>query len=102
MPWLTCTVEMHSRRAGEPVRGEFEGRSIFECAWAAVCTWCQLWYYDSQALVTVQHGDRVWHVRQDRLKAWRPLVLAQTARQRLAEAKERDPEGKQVPGPQGQ
>lgn len=97
MPWLTCTVELPSRHTPTPVTGDFEGRSVYECAWLALCDWCQQWHFDRDALVTVRHGNRVWRIRQERLREWRPLWNAGAARRMLWEARQRDPEGTELP-----
>lgn len=98
MPWLTCTVEQISRKTSKPITGDFTGRSVYECAWAALCEWCGAWYFDSQAeLLTVRHGDHVWRVRKEKVKVWRSLVREDTARLIIHEAKLRDPEGLEKP-----
>lgn len=87
MNWLTCTVELYSRRKEGIVSGEFEGRSLYEACWLALCTWCQDWSNDSQAILTVRQGKRVWRVDQGRIREWRPVVRADEARRQVAAAK---------------
>jgi hypothetical protein len=87
MNWLTCTVEMRTHRTDELITGEFEGRSLFEAAWFALCEWCQQWYYDPDAVLTVRKGEGEWRVTQARIRAWRPLVRAEEARRQIAAAR---------------
>jgi len=91
MPWLRCTVEQAG--PADPLRGEFEGRSVYECAWAALCEWATLSHSGRISVLTVRNVERVWHVRQEKVVTWRALVRDDMARQRMHEAKLRDPEG---------
>lgn len=87
MSWLRCQVEMRSERSPDPITDEFEGRSLFEVGWLALCTWCQQWYYDPGATIVIRHAGNVWRVSPARIQAWRPLVSRQEAGRVLHEAR---------------
>jgi hypothetical protein len=38
------------------------GQDRVECAHEAIKAWCQMWYWDSSAVLKLKQADRVWHV----------------------------------------
>jgi hypothetical protein len=46
------------------------GQDRVECAHEAIKAWCQMWYWDSSAVLKLKQADRVWHVLPARVSKW--------------------------------
>jgi hypothetical protein len=64
-----CYVEMRGKD-GKMHSVTLDATRAYDAAEKATRPWSLLWWFNPEAIITVQRGEQHWRISQDRLRSW--------------------------------